>query len=232
MPIYDSDGERVARTIPEPDPNEPQCGVLVDLQNIHSLFNPDSQLHALDDDDDDDDAVPEESQYIHVNAYPLAFLKSIGNLQATGVPHCFGPTIATINQQICLDPALPDSQDSDDDSDRMSILEEHRPVHRGGSSPLKPVASQFYNYIAHRTAAKAGRHYSQQGTVTAAVAGAFAEVRKDKNKASELQEYCKQGLPFDRFHNAISLEDCPSCCRMELVYSVDVQALTNRSGRY
>ena len=207
----------------------------MDLENIHSLFNPNSQLHALDEDEDEDDAfaeaVPEESQFIHVKAYPLAFLKSIGNIQATGVPHCFRPTITSINQQIHSNHPLPDSQDSDNDSDRMSITEDHRPIPAAGAPIIKPVASQFYNYVAHRTAAKAGKHYSQRGTVTAAVAGAFSDVTRDKNKASKLQQYCKQGLPFQRFHNAISLEDCPTCCRAELVYSVDVQALPVRSGR-
>jgi hypothetical protein len=201
------------------------------LDNIHALFNPDSQLHDLD--EEDDDPVSQESQLIQVSAYPLAFLRTVGNLQATGVPHCFWPTIAKINQGLHQDACQPDfnSDDSDDDSDRMDTNEDQQTLPSGGASIVKPIASQFYNYIAHRTAAHAGKHYSQRGTVTAAVAGAFAEVTKDKNKASELQAHCKQSLPFERFHNAISLEDCPSCCRAELIYSVDVRALQDRTGR-
>jgi hypothetical protein len=201
----------------------------MNLNNIQALFNPDSQLHVLE--EDEDDMILPESQFVQVNAYPLAFLKTAGNIQATGVPHCFWHIISKINQTLHDDISGHNSEDSDDNSDHMPIDRIQQAVPTGGSSIVKPVASQFYNYIAHRTAAHAGKHYSQRGTVTAAVAGGFTEVSKDKNKASELQEYCKQGLPFERFHKAISLEDCPSCCRGELIYSVDVQALQDCSGR-
>jgi hypothetical protein len=237
IPIYNSDGDKINRTIPYADEDEGQCGVLMDLDNIHALFNPDSQLHALEEQEheeeehEDEDVIPEESHFTHVDAYPLAFLKSIGNIQASGVPHCFGPTITAINQNILSIHPDQDSHDSDHGSDRMSIIEDHPPASPAGSQVLRPVASQFYNYIAHRTAAKAGSHYSQRGTVTAAIAGAFADGSKHKTKASDLQNYCKQCLPFERFHKAISLEDCPSCCRAELVYSVDVRALPDCSGR-
>jgi hypothetical protein len=229
VPIYDSNGEQIQRMLPVVNSEEPQCGVLMDLQNIQALFNPNSQLHVLE--EDEDDLILPESQFIQVNAFPLTFLKTAGNIQATGVPHCFWPIIANINQMLHHDASDSNSEDSDNDSDHMPMDRIQQAVPTGGSSIVKPIASQFYNYIAHWTAAHAGQHYSQRGTVTAAVAGGFAEAGKDKNKASEVQEYCRQSLPFERFHNAISLEDCPSCCRAELIYSVDVQELQDRSGR-
>jgi hypothetical protein len=232
IPIFDSHGNQIPRTIPLIDKNESQCGVLINLQNIHALFNPDSQLHILD--EDDEDVVPQESRFIHVDAYPLAFLKTAGNIQAAGVPHCFSHTITKINQRINRHSAQPLSDsDESDSSDHMSVdIEQyHHPVLSPGSSIVKPITSQFYNHIAHRTAAHAGKHYSQRGTVTAAVAGAFADANKDTKKAKQLQKSCKKSLPFQRFHKAISLEDCPSSCRAELVYSVDVRYLKDRSGR-
>jgi len=97
---------------------------------------------------------------------------------------------------------------------------------------IRPVSSQFYNYISHRVAAHAGRFDAQQETVTAALAGAFALTESDKIKANDKQDYCKDALPSDRFRLKIDCEDCPTCLRAELVYSVDVRSLRSRSGRY
>jgi hypothetical protein len=102
--------------------------------------------------------------------------------------------------------------------------------HALSSRVVKPVSSQFYNYMTHRVASRAGRHDSQQGTVTAAVAGAFATSRKHKTIASKKQEYCDQSLPSDRFHDRFSIEDCPTSCRAEFVYSIDIRRLQDPSG--
>ena len=36
----------------------------------------------------------------HVQAYPLVFLRSFGNIQADGIPCCFYPELAKINQSV------------------------------------------------------------------------------------------------------------------------------------
>jgi len=176
----------------------------------------------------------EDSAFVQVDAYPLAFLRTAGNFQASSIPQCFLPTLARINQSVRQDPNRPhnNSDDSDDDYMVVDEDEDENEDELGRASVVKPVACQFYNYIAHRTATRAGRHYSQQGTVTAALAGGFASTSKDKKRASELQSYCDISLPSDRFHQNISIEDCPSSCRAELVYSVDVRAMKRKSGRY
>jgi hypothetical protein len=98
---------------------------------------------------------------------------------------------------------------------------------------VKPVSSQFYNYLSHRVASRAGRHDSQQGSVTAAISGAFASSTKDKATALVKQDYCQDKLPSERFHGRItSVDDCPTSCRAELVYSIDVRALKDQSGSY
>jgi len=56
----------------------------------------------------------------------------------------------------------------------MAIDQEDDSFHAGGTLVVKLVACQFYNYIAHHTATHARQYYSQQGTVTVALAGAFA----------------------------------------------------------
>lgn len=97
---------------------------------------------------------------------------------------------------------------------------------------VKPVSSQFYNHITHRVASRSGRHDSQHGTVTAAISGAFANTDKDKKTASDRQSYCELCLPSERFGSRINQEDCPTSCRAEIVYSVDVGALKEPSGSY
>jgi len=106
------------------------------------------------------------------------------------------------------------------------------PQIQGGQQVLKPVACQFYNYIAHRTATRAGKHDTQQGTVTAAIAGGFAETQEDRNRAKKFIKYCDTALPSHRFQKHIDIDDCPSSCRAELVYSVDVRALRHPTGRF
>jgi hypothetical protein len=80
-------------------------------------------------------------------------------------------------------------------------------------------------------AGRSGQHDAQQGVVTSSIAGAFAQTDKHKQTASSKQLYCKLDLPSDRFHKKISLDNSPACCRAELVYSVDVRALADPSGR-
>jgi hypothetical protein len=230
VPLFDPKGNKISRRIPLIDHDEPQCGVLMDLGNIHALFNSESQLNAAA--EDSDELIGEASEFVQVDAYPLGFLRTAGNFQASSVPQCFFPILARINQSVRQDPNHPPSNLEDSDDDHMSVDQDEDSMHVGGAQVVKPVASQFYNYIAHRTATRAGRHYSQQGTVTAALAGAFAGTNKDKKRATELQAYCDLSLPSDRFHQNISIEDCPTSCRAELVYSVDVRALKRRSGRY
>ena len=230
VPLFDPTGTRIPRRIPLIDHDEPQCGVLMDLRNIHALFNSETQLNGAA--EESDELIGEDSEFVQVDAYPLAFLRTAGNFQASSIPQCFYPALARINQSIRRDPNQPPSDSEDSDNDRMSVDQDEDSIHVGGAPVVKPVACQFYNYIAHRTATRAGRHYSQQGTVTAALAGAFAGTNKDKKRASELQDYCDMSLPSDRFHQNISIEDCPTSCRAELVYSIDVRALKRRSGRY
>ncbi|KAH9022649.1 hypothetical protein EDB85DRAFT_1895171 [Lactarius pseudohatsudake] len=228
IPVYNFQGKRIRRREPSKDAPEPQCGVLVDLENIQALFNPGDQSHIPDDDDFLDSGL-QESPFVNVYAYPLGFLRVAGNIQATGVPHCFYPVVAEVNLSVRED-SNESSSESDSDDD---FPEAPRRRHLPPTPAVKPVAAQFYNYIAHRIAPRAGRMDSQQGSVTAALSGAFAQTPKDKRAASRKQAYCDQALPSTRFHKRISRPECPKCCRAEFVYSVDVRSLkpAARSGK-
>ena len=224
------------------------CAVLVDLANIQALFDPHGSVdHA----DDSSTTWSEEGEpyFPRVDAYPLAFLKSVGNIQADGIPPCFYPLLTEINRSVrkpnTFGRPSPDdeydelgSEDGEgvDDGDDVDEVDDGEDVDEVDEVPrlqaVKPVSCQFYNYITHRVATRAGRHDAQQGTVTAAVSGAFSRNQKDNVVALNNQSRCDQALPSARFHAKISLEDSPTSCRAEFVYSVDVRALKDPSGTH
>ena len=175
LPIFSDDGDRIPRRNPIINIDEAQCGVLMNFANIQALFNPDSQLHSDPDDQNSDStsSIPPESHFVNVDVYPLAFLKTAGNLQANRIPHCFYPVITQVNQAVRKNPNGIDSSSSESDDDSMDIDPRQSPP-LSHAQVVKAISCQFYNYITHSMATRAGRHDSQQGSVTAALAGAFA----------------------------------------------------------
>ena len=243
--IFDANGGRIPRREPDEEDNLPACGVLVDLSNIQALFDPFPLSH----DNDDSTTWTDVNDATRIDAYPLAFLRTIGNVQADGIPPCFYPLLTEINKTVRKRHGVRRAEGSDSESDagwseegsegpgedsfrEDSSGEEGSDPGIGRLQAVKPVSAQFYNYMTHRVAIRAGKHDAQQGTVTAAISGGFAKSEKHKEIASKKQSYCDRGLPSDRFHSKISLEDCPTSCRAEFVYSVDVRALKNPSGTH
>ena len=240
--VYNSRGTRIPRRKPVVSRSAPLCGVLMNLEDIQDLFNPNMQA-SIDN--------PEDSHSVRVYAYPLAFLRTAGNIQADGIPHCFYPQLTAINKKVRKNhPANPrraraedQSMDIDDEGfdeidggdgengDYMPVDFDAFETTPSAFQAVKPISSQFYNLSTHRVAPRAGAHDSQQGTVTAAIAGAFANTAKDRLTASNLQTYCNKMFPSDRFLDKISMEGCPTACRAEFVYSIDVRALKKRSGK-
>ena len=213
----------------------------MDLENIQGLFNPDPifgnpndiSTSALDQDLD--------SGAVNVEVYPLGFLRTAGNIQADGIPHCFYPYLSKINKAVRKpqhsrprpfanqeeeeeeEEDEEDGEDNDNISDsRSADVDDANPS--SSQKVVRPISSQFYNYITHRVATRGGRHDAQQGTVTAAVSGAYAKSAKDNATATRKKSYCDDALPSDRFHKRISRDHCPTCCRAEFVYSIDVRA--------
>lgn len=187
-PIYNSSGIRIPRRNPIIDEDISLCGVLVDLTNIQALFNPQS--------------ITDPDSVVHVNAYPLGFLRTAGNIQANGIPHSFYPFLTRINKSVRKHQSRYSSSsdrgshdhENDLDEDDM-LVDDPSDIPSPSLQVVKPICSQFYNYITHRVAACARRHDSQQGTVTAAIAGAFAIFKKDKVTAAKMKTYCDHGLP-------------------------------------
>ena len=245
--IYNSQGIHVPHRTIMHDPSQPECGVLMNLRSAQGLFNPEipPSLHT----DDYQPGPHNIDPYVRIEAYPLTFLKSAGNLKASGIPYSFYPLLTDINKSIrknhparhsSLDPLLsPQHHGNTDlqDDDQLLDNDSHDDPHLASIyQPLKPVSSQFYNYSTHRVASRSGRHNSQQAAITAAISGAYASTDKDKNTARKKQCHCTKALPADRFHRRLhkthNLHDCPSSRCTELVYSIDVRALKDPSGSY
>lgn len=94
--VYNSVGRRILRRVPSIDENAPSCGVLVDLSNIQALFNPYSSFNHPNSSTISSDLA--DAEFVCVHAYPHAFLRSVGNIQADGVSYCFYPIIIEINK--------------------------------------------------------------------------------------------------------------------------------------
>ena len=224
VPVYDENGKKVQRRKAIAD--DKTCGVLIDLANIQALFTP-ANNYSIDDDDTDGPS-EHENHHVNVNAYPLGFLGIAGNIQANGIPHAFYPILTKINKNAGRRSNDQPATSDDEDSSMADINQQH-PT---SVKVVKPVASQFYNHITHRIATRAGRLDSQQGSLTAALSGAFAQSKRDRMTAVEIQDYCNQSQPSDRFHTRTNIRECPTSCRAELVYSVDVRSLKEQSRMY
>jgi hypothetical protein len=237
--IYNSHGIRVPRRAVVKKTAQPDCGVLLNLKSVQGLFNP--EIPPILYSDDYQPPPYQDDPYIRIDPYPLAFLKRAGNIKASGIPHCFYPLLTNINKSVRKNlpqhhfPSDPHHsqlhQDQHDQEDDSPFVENDTPHLALTYQAVKPVSSQFYNYSTHRVASRAGRHDTQQAAVTAAISGAYAKTDKDKKTARDMQHHCNIGLPTDMFHARInSVDECPSACRAELVYSIDVRALKDPSG--
>ena len=239
IPIYNSEGTHVPRRRMLVNNEQAACGVLVKLENIQTLFG---QKASSPDYDSDASCISiQDESFVRLEAYPLGFLRTAGNVKATGVPSCFYPVLTDINRSVRKNHPIHPRGSSDDDADDLPPAngdaydamedDDNDPYSPSTYQAVRPVSSQFYNYMTHRVASRAGRHDSQQGSVTAAISGGYAKTNKDRLTASEKQTYCRIELPSERFHGKItSVKDCPSACRAELVYSIDVRALKQPSG--
>jgi hypothetical protein len=222
--IYNTEGKRIARREAHViDGEEGRCGVLMNLETVQGFFNPDPPPPRYDDDPEEMDSVVNEGSGVDINVYPLGYLRTIGNVQANGVPHCLYRKLTEVNQKVRNDPNPPSPMSDGESSPRERSLQ--------AAAVVKPICSQFYNYFSHRAAARAGALDSEQGTVTAAIAGSWAQTTRDKLTAWGKRRQCETEMPSDAFHRRIELPACPTACRGEVVYTVDVRNLNDNSGR-
>ena len=226
IPVYDEDRGVIRRRDLVYDPHDP-CGVLMNLTNIRALFRT-----ADDHDDSDNELFGEPPKEEKLDVYPLGFLRKAGNVQAGGAPHCFLAPIKKVNRAVRKEGTQQRTRATTrfEEDSSSSSTETQDIVNR--IPTVKATSCQFYNYIAHRIAPHAGKLDSQQGLVTAALVGAFAQTIPHENTARIKQAACKMSLPAATFLRRIYRPGCPTCCRAEIVYLVDISNLKSQDGRY
>ncbi|KAF8054494.1 hypothetical protein FPV67DRAFT_1682577 [Lyophyllum atratum] len=214
--IYNDAGERISRRKPiircrqgeKPVP----CGLLINLEDLHELFE--SPMSDIDMDDEPD------ASKIKYYIYPQAFLQKHGHYQAHGLISPFQTVLADINTRL----RIPEQQipAEDDTSDLFH-----------NADPLTGVSSQAYNEAMHRIRHRAGLHDVQLGRITAAAAGTHAETKKGKGTAEKCFQKCDPDLPHQRFAKKIDTPGIKRELRMENVYCLDLLAMpvTHRKGR-
>ena len=222
-PLYDKNGAEIQRQDPVVDVDEP-CGVMMNLKQTRALFAADT---SDDGSNDSDGTFGEPREPVKTEVYPLGFLRVVGNVQAKGAPYCLLAPIKKVNESVRKEAARQARESSAASSEEYSPSTERQNT----ISAVKATSCQFYNYIAHRIAPRAGKLDSQQGLVTAALTGAFAQSETHKKTAKRKQEECKKALPAETFQKRINGSECPTSCRAEIVYTVDVSNLKHQDGR-
>ncbi|KAI6043184.1 hypothetical protein EDC04DRAFT_2600368 [Pisolithus marmoratus] len=102
IPIYTGDGSM-------------PCGAFLDLTKVPNLFIPEDE---------------EEDVNIHAvpcYLYPLAFTKTLGNMQADGLIHSFQQQLPMISG--CLSTHIAGHDEDDNDSLFGDMVDNHNPIH-------------------------------------------------------------------------------------------------------
>ncbi|KAF8427113.1 hypothetical protein L210DRAFT_865517 [Boletus edulis BED1] len=193
FPVYDVDGFRVRRRLPR---TFSESGALADLTKIDALFPPDDNGKNT------------------YHAYPLAFTKQFGNVQAKRTLSCFDHVLRDINT--ALSPAVNQDDQHDylfgDDVDR-------------GAAVVSGTHAQIYNAMSHRVRDQARFHYVQLGLATSVICGTTAKTTATKRRFTYRKQHCQNGLPHQRFASALRGDDQPQALRIEQTFSIDVRRL-------
>ncbi|KAG0693691.1 hypothetical protein DFH29DRAFT_382941 [Suillus ampliporus] len=229
--IYDEDGRRVPRFIGVAAPGTKPCGLLVNLETIPQLFS----SYVGHDEHLDIDADIIDLDDVHdtkINVYPQAFLRKYGHVQAKSVLPHFRPFVNKVQSRITRARHAP-SHDADDDDDDEDVVVADVPSH--DSQPIAPAilasACQFYNEISHRVRPSAALHDVQQGRITSALAGTYAQGAA-KHVHSACMHTCNVGLPHKRYDDKIKLSNVPRALRLENIYILQLDSMipSKRNG--
>jgi len=228
--IYSPDGNQIMRREPLfEDADPPPCAPLVNLRTIQQFFESSSESLLLDHDKDSDSNSiypPPSQEDAHCSLYPQAYLKVFGQVQANGVPPAFRAIVKEINSSVGRTEVYEsDFEDEHDDSTQQE--------HAIRLDPLISDSCQIYNAVAHKLMAQAGTLDAVQGDITAALAGSYAESQKDRLVAQHAFNVCEANLPHRRVEHRLSTEHVRKSLRLENVYVLKLQDLSDkwRNGR-
>lgn len=207
IPIYTKRGYKIFRRTPE---QSESCGNLMDLGSVHTLFeNPEP-------------ANGEAETPVNFHVYPLAFTRSLGNVQADG---CISPFKRRLNRlDYDIRRRLQELAAHNDEDGRYIP-----PIYR----LLFPICSQIYHLLCHRLRRDAKFHLVQLGLMTSLFSGTNVARAALKALWSTRFRLCNNGLPHERFDQKVSGDDQPECMRFENTYRIDVFRIpeAHRNGR-
>ncbi|KAF8833578.1 hypothetical protein BDN67DRAFT_985937, partial [Paxillus ammoniavirescens] len=196
VPVYNEQGFRVPRRSPS---TFITCGGLLNLNTVHELFQA-----------ADDSSCPN----VPFTLYPMAFTKSLGNIQAKDIMPVYQPRIDLINDR--HRPAIHEVDSDYDDDDTPT---------RRGAPVLRGTHCQVYNSLSHRVRDAAKFHDVQLGMVTAAFSGTTAKSAGGHNLWTRRMDQCNNALPHIRFAQKVAGPSQPESMRFENTYTLDVYRL-------
>lgn len=184
-------------------------GVLVDFQNLNTLFDSDIHLtHGR--------AGPRSSKY---SAYPQAGLVTAGYLQAASLISDFYPLVESIN----IDILNAGTEDVEED-----------PFVEPGRWPVYGVSCQIYNAVMHHTRGRGSQHHEvARGMVSGALGGLCNPETASSPKAETLRRTCTAQLPHNAYKIKTSNSEVCKDLRLENVYWADFDQIPeeHRNGR-
>ncbi|KAG6369980.1 hypothetical protein JVT61DRAFT_12616 [Boletus reticuloceps] len=220
VPIYTKEGYVVFRREPRPGHSD-LGGALLNLSLTPQLFLPPN---------DEEDFVIRAAP---CSLYPLAFSKTLGNMQASdGLIYSFKEPLKMINEP--LQAHLEDEDDSQDDGDSLFEEDDHPDRHRRVGAPvLRGLRCQGYNTLSHRVRNQSKFHAVQLGKITSAVSGTTAVGFASIGQWTRRVQECRNNLPHEAFHLKVHGENQPQAMRMENTYQLDVSRMKaeDRNGR-
>ncbi|KAI6111442.1 hypothetical protein F5141DRAFT_1214957 [Pisolithus sp. B1] len=209
IPIYTAEGYMVLRCAP-PNNRSTPGGAFLDLTKAPALFIPE--------DEEEDFNICAVPCYL----YPLAFTKTLGNMQADGLIHSFQQQLPLING--CLSTHLAGHDEDDNDSLFGDTGDNHNPLH--GEPILRGLRCQAYNSLSHHVWEKIKFHSVQLRRITAAVSGCTATGVSAVSKWEWCLQECEFMLPHEQFHVKVTGGRQPQSMRFENTYRLEVSAMT------
>jgi hypothetical protein len=210
--LFTGEGHEIHRYYPiVPNRVEDACGVLVDFNNIHTLFGVDENLTYS-------RAGPETSKYF---AYPQAGLVTAGHVQATSLISEFYPQLERVNVKI-LKSTVNHRDDVDGD------------IAEPKTWAVYGISTQIYNAVMHHTRGKGSQHHEvARGIVSGALGGLCISETASSKKAKNLRRSCLIQMPHQSYDMKASNPEICKDLRMENVFWIDFDEFPddNRDGR-
>jgi hypothetical protein len=248
--IYDSGKNKIERRVQFFSSTAPPGGPLFQLQDATTMFD---RFHYGD-----------RTGNVSISVYPQAFMMQFGHVQANTVLPESHRAAQGINSELLSgtrqgprysgnsgeqsdndgddddDDYQPSDEPSDDDrllgGEELDTQEVDDLLHRHSVEPLKGVFFQGYNELQHRIARRSGEAETMHGTVTAALAGQYAQ-QTERRKADEMSTYVEREMPFDRMKRKLTSNDAdlrpPTDLRLENYWTINFSGIAQekRTGR-